>query len=137
MWGLGTVFFLCERASDWGTERWGNQVRAFLLLGLGVGSLFWGVLGNKVLGVNKMPDDDAYLIALIVGLICGAMGYVIYRTYISPRAPKPKHEKEEVNIALQQRRADKKLSVLEWLLLDFSSIKAIRKARRDKNDRDK
>ena len=135
MWMLGVGWLGCERASDWGTERWGNQVRAMLLIGSAVGWIFfWLYLGNSILGVKKMPSNDAYLAAVVLGLICGPIGYVIYRKYISPRSPNNEKSKIETNAVLPPHLAEKKLTLMQWLVLDFGVIKKIRKARKDKKN---
>lgn len=131
-------WIICERSSDWETERWGNSVRAMLLIFSAIALVcFWIFVGNSILGVNKMPDYDAYVAAIALGVVCGPFGYWVFRKYISPRLPASKPNHDDLDQVVEQRAQRRKLSLLDWLVIDLSTIRRIRKARRDRKDADK
>ena len=135
---LSVGWIICERSSDWETERWGNQVRATLLIFSAIALVcFWIFLGNLILGVNKMPQNDAYVAAVVLGAILGPIVYWVYRKYLFPRAPVPKPEYDESSQLVPRRPARRNLRLLDWLVMDFGTIKKIRKAKRDKREAEK
>ena len=81
----GTVWLFFERCSDWGTARWGDQVRAFILIGA---ALLWiftlGMVGNHFANSSKVPDIAEYDAALLAGLIFGAICHLFYKKLTKP-----------------------------------------------------
>ena len=71
---FGFVWLLGKRCTDWGTHRWGNQVRAF---GLILGAIAWlfvfGIFGNYFAGSSKVPDLWIYDLVLVSGIFAGAI----------------------------------------------------------------
>jgi len=86
----GFTLLLCERASDWGTPRWGDGLRAFALV---LGGIAWLMLcsqaSNSILGVSRIPNDGMYSFAALFGAFAGVAGYWIVRRYLLPRAVQP------------------------------------------------
>ncbi len=126
-------WIICERSSDWETERWGNSIRAMLLIFSAIGLIcFWIFLGNYLLNVDRMPRKDAYIIALASGIICGPIGYWIYRKFISPRKSSNKFYDNKGTSNLSEPFTDGKLKLRDWLVGDLRTILKDRNTRREK-----
>jgi hypothetical protein len=123
LWSFGATWLLCERGSDWGTERWGNGTRAMLLLG---GAFAWIVLfaffGNHFAKVDRLPDEGPYMLAAVTGVPTGILGYWIYRRFLFPRARQPNDGEPSVERSPSGRRP----SLLDKLLIERFSSRAPR-----------
>lgn len=112
---FGTVWLLSERGSDWGTERWGDGVRAMLLL---IAVFAWIVLftyaGNSLAGVERIPDEGLYPVAVALGVPSGLLGYWLYRRFLFPRS----QEEARTDAEIPFPEPTKPASLLDRLLIE-------------------
>lgn len=79
----GLSWALCERASDWGTPRWHLSHRLLILVA-GIACLFGGLWLAEILFKGQIAQSEAHNVAMISGLLSGAIGYWLFRKFVAP-----------------------------------------------------